>query len=354
MFSSHYLLDPQELKKIGVLDPLLNVDTHLFIDSLLFKNSQHPEFCVAAIKTYELYFQKIIKLLAISKKENDLPWRNAERLFSFSEIKETCIGYGASSIHGSAWGPNLKLKIMRTAYEIVSLGIDDPELFILLALFEEGMGPDRISDMMTNIILKDLMAFNERILTLLGLTPLAVEIKGITGNLMPNPLETSASVILLPYDILRDLPIARDWDGVQIAAQQNESLRNRVNQQIGTIWEKSSRDTKSKLKAEVLSNKQNFLTLIETFQNTEKKPYDAISDPNGEIVWTSYLDKEKLAEYPLVLNLSSSPTIDEVFQIVHKIVEQFILLVENKGLWKDLWIGGKPRPEKAAQRLFLQ
>lgn len=124
-----------------------------------------------------------------------------------------------------------------------------------------------------NIILKDLIAFNERILSLIGLKPHPVELKGINGNLMPNPLEPSTSIILLPYDILRDLPIAKDWEGVQRAAQENESLRKRVNKQIGGIWGKSSRDAKSKLKKEALSNKQNFLTLIETFQNMEKEPY---------------------------------------------------------------------------------
>ncbi len=170
---------------------------------------------------------------------------------------------------------------------------------------------------------------------------------------MPNPLEPSTSIILLPYDILRDLPIAKDWEGVQRAAQENESLRKRVNKQIGGIWGKSSRDAKSKLKKEALSNKQNFLTLIETFQNMEKEPYDAISDPKGEVTWTKYLDQDQLTEYPLVLNLSPSPTIDEVFQVVKKIVEQFTLLIENKGLWKELWVNGKPRLEKAAQRLFF-
>jgi hypothetical protein len=52
---------------------------------------------------------------------------------------------------------------MQTAKAIVDLGIDDPDLFVAMGLFEEGIGPDRISDMATNVIFPDLIAFNTRI-----------------------------------------------------------------------------------------------------------------------------------------------------------------------------------------------
>ena len=55
---------------------------------------------------------------------------------------------------------------MQTAREIVDLGVDDPDLFVAMGLFEEGIGPDRISDMASNVILPDLLAFNVRVLTI--------------------------------------------------------------------------------------------------------------------------------------------------------------------------------------------
>lgn len=54
--------------------------------------------------------------------------------------------------------------VIQTAKEIVELGVEDPDLFVAMALFEEGFGPDRISDMTTNVILGDLLRFNARIL----------------------------------------------------------------------------------------------------------------------------------------------------------------------------------------------
>jgi hypothetical protein len=38
---------------------------------------------------------------------------------------------------------------------------------------------------------------------------------------------------------------------------------------------------------------------------------------------------------------------------VKKIVSYFKTLIENKGIWKEMWAGASHRPEKAAQRLFF-
>jgi hypothetical protein len=46
----------------------------------------------------------------------------------------------------------------------VDLGVNDPDLFVAMALFEDNFGPDRISDMTTNIIFEALLKFNGRIL----------------------------------------------------------------------------------------------------------------------------------------------------------------------------------------------
>ncbi|TOH25542.1 hypothetical protein CGI85_23730, partial [Vibrio parahaemolyticus] len=96
----------------------------------------------SAAHAYKKRFETIIKLLSKSSEKNDVPWRNAARLFKFSEISNTCLGYGAS-VKGSGFGTDLVSTTLDTAYQIVSLGIDDIDMFMVLALFEEGIGPDR-------------------------------------------------------------------------------------------------------------------------------------------------------------------------------------------------------------------
>lgn len=141
-----------------------NVDTKLFIDPLLLEKSRHPEINTGARFTFKRCFSVIIKLLRAAKAPGDVAWRNAQRQLSFPEVKGTCLGSGAQSLSGSGSGTEMTEHVIGTAKEIVDLGVEDPDLFVAMALFEERFGPDRISDMTTNVILPDLLNFNRRIL----------------------------------------------------------------------------------------------------------------------------------------------------------------------------------------------
>ena len=354
LFSDHFNIDPDILKRMNIFNPLLNVDTNLFIDPLILNQSMYSEINLGAVETYEQFFTKIIKLLTVSNRPDDLPWRNARRLLNFPEIKATCLGYGAGSISGSSWGPLLSSKVLNTAKEIISLGISDPDLFMALSLFEEGMGPDRISDMVTNIIFKDLIKFNLNILQKMpSIKTCTFDIDQKKINLPANPFEKKPTpIILLPLDILRDLPIATDWSEVGNAAAENEDLRIRVSTQIGDIWKRQTTKDKLQLKNQVLSSHANFQLLLQLIKDTKKAPYDFILDQKGEVAWVRILESD-LKDDPLNLFLRKNPTADEVFKIVKSIVEQFKNLIENKGLWKEMWAEEKVRPEKSAQRLFF-
>ena len=141
--------------------------TKLFIDPFLIPQSKHPEIAKKGYQTYRKHFETVIKLLKASKKADDVAWRSARRLMEFPEVKWTCLGYGAQSVSGSGSGAFTRDGVMQTAREIVDLGVDDPDLFVAMGLFEEGIGPDRISDMASNVLLPDLLAFNARVLNIL-------------------------------------------------------------------------------------------------------------------------------------------------------------------------------------------
>ena len=156
--SSQFNIDPEVLKELDIIDTQLTVDTNLFIDPLLLPESKHPEINTGAATAYEQRFEFIIKLLSASKCKGDITWRKAEKLLNFSEVSWTCLGY-SSSVRGAGFGPELTSRTLETAAQIVALGITDIDFFRGLSLFEEGIGPDRISDMTTNIILLNLIEF---------------------------------------------------------------------------------------------------------------------------------------------------------------------------------------------------
>ncbi|QTE96358.1 hypothetical protein [Shewanella algae] len=228
--STHFSIDENVLEELDVIDVLLEADSHLFIDPMLLSLSKHPEMNLGAAKSYQDKFTLIIKLLSASKDKNDAAWKGAKNQFKFSEVSWTCLGYG-SGTRGSGFGKDLVGKTLETAAQIISLGVEDPDLFMAMALFEEGIGADRISDMTTNIIVHDLVAFNHRVNKVLKLPVKDVTV-GYGANkkiqsLIVNPL-TNQPLLLVPRDIVRDLPIANSWGDISKVVNQNEELRLRV------------------------------------------------------------------------------------------------------------------------------
>jgi hypothetical protein len=242
---------------------------------------------------------------------------------------------------------------METAKQIVDLGVRDPDLFVALALFEEGIGPDRLSDMTTNVILDALVDFNARILDELGVPGEPFVLEGRNVRLAANPLETRRTpVLLVPADILRELPLATDWDGVASAAARNAQLRHRVNAEIAHLWAAKSRRDKEILKDESLADSEAFETLLAVLHSAPAEPYDVRKDVSGLRRWAE--DGARAArENPLDLLNFDSTSIDGVHRIVQEIVRQFVQLVERRDLWKSLWSDSKPLPEAYAQRLFF-
>lgn len=341
-----------------MLDPTLNVDTALFIDPLLLEHSRHPEIHQGARRSYEDHFATVIKLLARSGSKGDTAWRNAVRLLSFPEVSSTCLGYGSTSVHGSGSGPLATASLVETARDIVELGITDPDLFTAMALFEEGFGPDRISDMTTNVIFADLLKFNERVLAGMSV-PLQVHLirlkngKSFSAKLPCNPfIRGGGPIILLPADILRALPIAKDWADIAEAASHNSELRSRVNDQVAGLWRTKTLQDKEELRRWALSGKTAFETLLEMLRGANPKPYDMQGDPLGELVWRRIAEEIASVE-PKVISPLKSRDLVGICAVVEEIIAQFRFLIEDRRLSEELYYQGRHRPEKAVQRLFF-
>lgn len=352
-FSEYYNIEIDTLKNIGILNPTLNIDTRLFIDPILLAQSSFEEISVHGNQRFNDYFADLIKLLQAIQKRNDVAWRESLRRFNFREVKETCLGYGAATIHGSALGPKLIIKIHDTAKQIVDMGIVDPDLFKLLPLLEDGMGPDRISDITSRVILPDLAALTQRICTDLKIPCHSVKIHGDSYQLPLNPTEKKPTLVLLiPLDILRDLPVASDWSEVADAASKNQEIRDRVNLHIGNIWEAKTRKDKAQLRSLAMENKEAFESLLDLIKTLNATPYDIESDSEGILTWQK-LRQTVADEFPLKIERPKQPSDQDDIETVNKIIDQFQELIEKKGLWKLLWNKDKPHHEHVSQMLFF-
>ncbi|MGH9640974.1 MAG: hypothetical protein ACRD3Q_00970, partial [Terriglobales bacterium] len=239
LFSQHFGVDPKTLRSAGLLDPLLNADTKLFIDPILLRRSANTLVKGTGQKTLRKGFDDVIQLLIACKAEGDPAWKAAFRLLDISERAETCLGYGGSSPTGSSRPASLRRAILRTAREITSLGESNPDIIPLMGLLEDGVGPDTISDMTTNLILPVLAELTSEFGAANGI--MQKPFGGRYGDtpLPTNPYFPGRPVLLVPTDILRYLPIATDWADVSRVAMENAQIRAAVNALLGA-WTKAT------------------------------------------------------------------------------------------------------------------
>lgn len=200
MLLSDYLQIGEALENVGVFDPVLDKDNAFFINIQRLKETTTPEF-EGSYERINDFFRKIIKLLDRAEQKNvkDTYFRAAFDIFKFSEVNGICLGFGEKA-PGSGFGPKISMMVLETAYDIVKAGIDDPEFFQLLPLFQDNVGPDRLSDMIATLILPDIQTYTERVNQQLGIIKNNYPDKLFNNGLLCNPVK-GYEVLLLPTEI---------------------------------------------------------------------------------------------------------------------------------------------------------
>jgi hypothetical protein len=351
LFSQHFCIDPKVLDDEGIFDPILNLDTKLFIDPLLLGKSNHDLIKNQATNELNTFYEGILSLLKLSKTKNDFAYRSALNQLPQKEIEGTCLGYGTNSISGRGISTIDRKKIIETASEIIKLGIMDPELFIILPLFNKGIGSDTISDITTSAIKKSLIEFTSQFANKFGIRTMKYSIDGKIVDIIKNPLRKKISpIILLPYDILRKLPFATTWEEIEDAAYKNDQLRTKFNRYLGMLFKAKTKTEKERQLARLMKNQEGINTLFEIITKTNIKPYNFKTDAES-IMFIRHV-AEVISNNPLELSTVNND-INDLKKIVKTIIEQFKFLIENKGMNSLLWKDKKsPNIEKTAQKIF--
>ena len=153
-------------------------------------------------------------------------------------------------------------------------------------------------------------------------------------------------------DVLRDLPIANDWDEVAEAAESSATIRDRVGRHISSIWEAKSKKEKENLRQQAMTSQEAFRVLLDAIRSVLPEAYDIDRDPQGVLSWarTALTYTER---YPLKVE-SPPNTIEGLYSVVAVIIDQYRQLIEHNGLNRELYDNdGKPKHESSSQRLFF-
>lgn len=351
LFSTYFSIATSTLDAAGLIDPFVDVDTQLFIDPVLLEKSSNAAMAKDAIAAFRKHFGNFIRLITISGREGDAAWRGAEKLLDLREPPENGLGYGGSGRSGSSRPEEVRDAIMRTTKEVVTLGAKDPEMISLMGFFEENVGPDTISDFTTRVIIEQLAQITAEFCRANGVPLAANQI--LPDHPLPRIVDKNGKekfIVLVPKDVVRELPIANDWSDIEAAVAHNARIRQAVNSMLAGIAQPTVADRKYALRAIALQSPQNFQEFLEAVKEhvrTYDPNVDALAYYRMKAIFASGYEGLKTgAQYDLTKGA------DEIKRLVHDTLNFFKRHVENGNLWEELWIGDKPKKERAAQLIY--
>jgi hypothetical protein len=113
-----------------------------------------------------------------------------------------------------------------------------------------------------------------------------------------------------------------------------------------------ARKDKATLKDWALSNDARFRDLLDVLKGMPARSYDFAGDPNGEVFWVRLLELLKPEDVQRV-EKPSEWNHNTLATVVEQIIENFRHMIEDRRYSEELYHDGKPRAEKAAQRIFF-
>jgi hypothetical protein len=335
-------------------DPILNADTKLFVDPFLIFSEDTP-FWAPAHDDLIQHFNIVFKLIAeAGGNRESLAFKKAISLLHFPEPREFCLGYTRSGVRGAGGALGYALLIAEAMESAIRRGVEDLRHFEELGVLNEGIGPDRISDLTCNVLRSYFIKYTTTIVERHNINTQAVRVGGAYFDdvrqswrsqdvQLPVDPETGSWVLLAPSRFLRDLPVLNPddwWDNFEA-----EQLRNDLN------YEVMGRVSKEEIMAAARQHPESVRAWTEAKEGTSQAPYSFERDPLGLWKW---LDEAKkfVSESPLVI---SPPTdASDFVATIELIVEKFKHFIEEQGGWRLLWNDGyaNEKPEEAAQLLF--
>lgn len=348
---SEYFDIPHELfEKKGVYDGFINKDSRLHIDPILLKGCTEPEF-IGAYDSYIHYFDNIIAAVPFVQERSlkDRFYHSIYNYLQFKELPNTGLGYSKTGSGGTGIGGKISCQLTNAAIDIINAGAKDPAIFAIVHFFEEGIGADRISDMIISILYDSFLKYTSRIATEMGIQCITYRFNDQSYDV---PCLNGGVVIFIPCVLLCKLPIVSSYHDVDDVCEYNKRLRRKICEKIGMSWKDVMSMRKSEIKRELLSHASLIDDILLDYKELSASPYDFYNDRYGE-----YMDirvRDFLAPIQFQ-SMRAVHTPDDVYSLALQICEDFKYAVEDRGMWKLLYNKDTKtfRDEESIQLIFF-
>lgn len=343
-------------------DISLDRDTCLFIDPMLVFQTDKSDFinCAGKIKGFfNEAFKRVAVLKGTSKIVTD---QKLQKMLEFREPKELCLGFTQYGSSGSGIGKDFSEKIRNAMVELLELGLEEfGEYLSPFEMFVEGIGADRIGDIMGNLMKEDLIKYTQKICKKRNIPMKKFMIDNIRydNNLgwirnkvdLPFKPHNKKPIILVPKDFLITITTShldREDFLEYILHIENSELRKQATRLF--TMDLSKKSLREAIRRDPHLTKELLTNYMRKREKEKAKPYDFRNDP------------ELINELPkLIESLSNrvkgvevdSFTFDDLLKFTNKVIEEFKFQVESNEGYRVLFDDkGNPRKERISQILF--
>ncbi|GAA4048733.1 hypothetical protein [Agromyces indicus] len=333
-------------------DPLMEIDTPLFVDPFLIYREDAGQWTGAADALaghFELGFSILAGHQANPRSQQ---YKKTVDLMLFPEPREFGLGVASTGTAGSGTGRGFAERIVGAMALAIENGLQDLHHFEELGLLVERIGRDRISDITCNVLKRRFIEYTQEVarthdvpleihrVANAALDPYRKRWVPEDHDLPTNPV-TGGPVLLTPKRFLRELPTlnADDWWNYV-----EPELREDLNLDIG------SRLPKARIVALARSHPHLVRQWSAARESFNAKPYDVERDPEGLHNWQR--ETAKVSE-DLPIDF---PSVDEenLNDFIRKVNERFRHFVEEQGGWRLLRNDdtNSPKRETSIQLLY--
>jgi hypothetical protein len=337
-------------------DPILSLDTRLFIDPFLLYSTEAGHF-EGSHKEVIDFFNSVFQLISKSYgNASSVSWKKAVDLLRFGEVEEICLGYTGAGTSGLGSGTILARVIADALWEAVQAGLKEITHFEEVRILREGIGADRISDITAGLLRHRVAAYTAAVCKTHELSVEVIRyVRGrydlknefwipIEAHLPRNPYN-GKPVLLVPRRYLRHLPTISPEDFWEYCySNENDAIRNDYSYDITRNVDKKTIIDFARRHPDI---RQNYVAAVE---KRKPEPYDFERDTHGLVQWYD-ATASYCSQHPVDFLVRSQ---GEFPNAINTMISEFANYVENNHGWRLLWNDNRtPRREDAAQDLFL-
>ena len=222
-------INSEELDKKGIHNGFLLSDSCFYVDPEKLLKCNIPEFKNFS-KILQDRMKHVLSLLKNSKEKNDLCWKAAYKLFTFTEPKFVALGLGVGTIEGKGLSGKAADDCLKKMKILVDNGYDNSEIIYALSVFNDNIGTDKTSDLICNLLEENILLFTKRVLNELGVDCkekyiLYKDSKPIELEVMYRNREDCIPLALLPKEILSPIPRIVSIEDISLAIEKNDRCK---------------------------------------------------------------------------------------------------------------------------------